>query len=392
MEEVIICSSARTPIGAFLGQFKNTSPVDLGAAAVSEAIKRANVKAENVDELILGHVLSAGHGQNPARQVGIKVGLPESCPAGQVSILCASGLKAVVDGARTIKSGDASVVIAGGMESMSTAVHGSNLRGKKAMGTFKMKEDNFDGVVLGDTMMVDGLTCAMNGIHMGITAENIAERLSISRTEQDAFARETVEKAVKAKENGLFKTEIVSVDGIDADEGPSVWTAEEYASFKPVFKKDGTVTKGNACGLNDGASAVVLASKSSAESLCLNKVAKIVCSAVVGCDPKVMGLGPVFAIRKLMEKCPWKLEETDCFELNEAFAAQSLGCIRELGIDSSKVNINGGSIALGHPLAASGCRILTTLISVLQQKSKTRGIAALCVGGGQGIAMAIELL
>ncbi|CAG5091199.1 Oidioi.mRNA.OKI2018_I69.PAR.g12912.t1.cds [Oikopleura dioica] len=392
MEEVFICSAARTPIGQFLGQFKNTSPVDLGVATVSEAIKRANVKVENVDELILGHVLSAGHGQNPARQVGIKAGLPESCPAGQVSILCASGLKAVVDGARTIKAGDASVIVAGGMESMSTAAHGSNLRSKKAMGTFKMKEDNFDGVVLGDTMMVDGLTCAINGIHMGITAENIAEKYSISREEQDEYSRNTMEKALAAKNNGLFKEEIVSVAGIDADEGPSVWTAEEYASFKPVFKKDGTVTKGNACGLNDGASAVVLANRSSVESLGLNKIAKIVCSAVVGCDPKVMGLGPVFAIRKLMEKCPWKLEETDCFELNEAFAAQSLGCLRELGIDQSKVNINGGSIALGHPLAASGCRILTTLISVLRQQSKTRGVAALCVGGGQGIAMAIELL
>lgn len=278
---------------------------------------------------------------------------------------------------------------------MSRAAHVNNLRSIKAMGPLKFNEENHKNVRLEDSMMVDGLICSITNQHMGNTAENIAKKYEITKAEQDEFALNTVQKALDAKANGKFKSEIIAIEHekeiIFEDEGPTVYTKEEYASFKPVFLKGGTVTKGNACGLNDGAATLLLAEKSKAIERGLNIEARVVETAMAGCDPAMMGLGPVSAIKKLISKCSWKLEDVDLFELNEAFAAQSLACIKELDLPQEKVNVNGGSIALGHPIGASGCRIVTTLINALKQNNKSKGIAALCIGGGMGIALAIEL-
>jgi len=398
MSQVVLAGSIRTPIGAFLGTLSDISTVDLGTICAQESIRRANVPVDEIDEVILGHVLAASQGQNPARQVAIKAGLPESVPAIQTSVLCGSGMRSIMDAERAIRCGDVGIVLAGGMESMSRAAHAAQLRkptGKK-FGPIKIDASIADkGLRLGDTMLTDGLMCALTNQHMGNTAENISKKFQISRQDQDAFAAESNRKALEAISKGAFDNELIKVEVndtiVDKDECPSKISMEEYRSYPTVFDKNGTVTKGNACGLNDGASTLIVASREKAQSLGVNIEATLLGSAMAGLDPNVMGLGPVYAIKKLMKKLKMNIDEIDLFELNEAFAAQSLACVRELNLDPAKVNVNGGSIALGHPIGCSGARIVTTLIGALKQRNLKTGCAALCVGGGMGIAICIRL-
>jgi acetyl-CoA C-acetyltransferase len=389
--DAVILSGCRTPVGAFGETLKDVSAVELATVAVREAVRRAGVRPDQVDEVVLGCILQAGLGMNPARQAAIKAGLPETVPATTVNKVCGSGLKAVMMAAQAIRCGDAEIVVAGGTESMSRAPYllpgsrwGERLGHGKAL----------------DHMIHEGLTDAFHDIHMGITAENLAERYAISRAEQDAFAAESQQRAQAAIREGRFQAEIVPVPipqkkgeakPFDTDEYPRPGTtAETLGKLKPAFKKDGTVTAGNASGINDGAAALVVASPSRAQGLGLKARARIVSYASAAVDPKVMGIGPVPAVRKALEKAGLAIESIDLFELNEAFASQSLAVLRELKAAPDRVNVNGGAIALGHPIGASGVRILVTLLHALEARGLRTGVAALCIGGGQGVAMVIE--
>jgi len=391
MNDVVLLTGCRTPIGTFGGAFKDVPAVELGAIVVREALRRASIEPDAVDETIMGCVLQAGMGMNPARQVAIRAGLPQSVPAHTVNKVCGSGLKAVMLAAQAIKAGDARVVVAGGIESMSQAPF--------LLPGARWGERLGHGQVL-DHMIHEGLTDAFHDIHMGITAENLVERDGIGREDQDAFAAESQARATAAMREGRFKAEIVPVKVaqkkgepkiVEQDEHPRAdATKESLAKLRPAFKQDGTVTAGNASGLNDGAAALVVASAEVASALGAKPRAKIVAYASAAVDPKIMGIGPVPAVRKALEKAGLGAEAIDLFELNEAFAAQSLAVVRELKLDPAKVNVNGGAIALGHPIGASGARILVTLLYALEALGKRRGLAGLCIGGGQGVALIVE--
>ncbi len=390
-QEVVILSGCRTPIGAFGGVFKDVPATELGAVAVREAVKRAGIRADQVDEVVLGCILQAGVGMNPARQAAVKAGIPESVPAHTVNKVCGSGLKAVMLAAQAVKCGDAELVVAGGLESMSRAPF--------LLPGARWGERLGHGRVL-DHMIHEGLTDAFHDIHMGVTAENLVERYRISREDQDAFAAESQARAQAAIGAGRFKAEIVPVPVpqrkgepplVEKDEHPRAdTTRESLAKLKPAFKKEGTVTPGNSSGLNDGAAALVVTSAARAAGWGVKPLARIVAYASAAVDPRVMGIGPVPAVRKALEKAGLGLEAIDIFELNEAFAAQSLAVLRELNLDPARVNVNGGAIALGHPIGASGARILVTLLHALAARGAKRGLAGLCIGGGQGVAMVVE--
>ena len=391
-DDVVILSGCRTAIGTFGGAFKDVSAVDLGTIAVREAVRRSGVRPDQVDEVLLGNILQAGLGMNPARQAAIKAGLPDSVPATTVNKVCGSGLQSVMMAAQAIKAGDAEILVAGGTENMTRAPY--------LLPGARWGERLGNGTIL-DHMIHEGLTDAFHDIHMGVTAENLVERYGISRADQDAFAAESQRRAESAIKSGAFKDEIVRVvvpgkkgeTRVDTDEHPRPGTtAESLARLKPAFKKDGTVTAGNASGLNDGAAALVVAGAERARRLGLTPMARIVAYASAAVDPKVMGIGPVPAVRKALEKASLGSEAIDLFELNEAFAAQSLAVLRELALDAEKVNVLGGAIALGQPIGASGARILVTLIHALRARQRRYGVAALCIGGGQGVAMVVERL
>ncbi|HVQ32138.1 MAG TPA: acetyl-CoA C-acetyltransferase [Vicinamibacteria bacterium] len=391
MTDIVILSGCRTPIGTFGGILKDVPAVELGALVVREALARAGVAPDAVDETILGCILQAGLGMNPARQASIGGGIPESVPAHTVNKVCGSGLKSVILAAQAIKAGDAEVVVAGGLESMSRAPF--------LLPGARWGERLGHGKVL-DHMIHEGLTDAFHDIHMGVTAENLAERYAIGREEQDAFAAESQARAAAAMRDGRFTAEIIPVplapkkgapQRAEQDEHPRPETTREsLAKLKPAFKKDGTVTAGNASGLNDGAAALVVASAAKAAALGRTPRARIVAYASAGVDPRVMGIGPVPAVQKALSKAGLSADAIDLFELNEAFAAQSLAVLRELKLDPARVNVNGGAIALGHPIGASGARILVTLLHALEARGQKRGLASLCIGGGQGVAMIIE--
>jgi acetyl-CoA C-acetyltransferase len=390
--DVVIVSGCRTAIGTFGGVFKDVSAVELGTTAVREAVRRAGVRPDQVDEVVLGCILQAGLGMNPARQAAIKAGLPDSVPALTVNKVCGSGLESVMRAAQAIKAGDVEIVVAGGMENMSRAPY--------LLPGVRWGERLGNGKVL-DHMMHEGLTDAFHDIAMGITAENLVERYGIPREDQDAFAAESQRRAESAIASGAFKEEIVPVvvagrkgeTRVEADEHPRPGTtAESLAKLKPAFKKDGTVTAGNSSGINDGAAALVVASAQRAQALGISPLARIVSYASAAVDPRVMGIGPVPAIRKALEKAALGANAIDLLELNEAFAAQSLAVLRELKLDAARVNVNGGAIALGHPIGASGARILVTLLYALRARGQRYGLASLCIGGGQGVAMVVERL
>ncbi|WP_312476010.1 acetyl-CoA C-acetyltransferase [Neobacillus sp.] len=390
--EVVIVSAVRTALGNFNGSLKNVSAPELGATVIKAALEQAGVKPDQVDEVIMGNVLQAGLGQNPARQAAIKAGIPESASSMTINKVCGSGLKAVHLATQAILAGDAEIVVAGGMENMSQAPYLL----KNARDGFKMGDQT-----LADTLTSDGLTCIFNDYHMGITAENLASKYSITREEQDEFSAWSQEKAVNAIEEGKFMDEIVPVvipqrKGepiiFETDEYPKKGTtAEKLASLRPAFKKDGSVTAGNASGINDGAAAVVVMSKKKAEELGLKPLVIIKANASAGVDPSIMGIGPVPAVRKALEKAAISVENLNLIEANEAFAAQSLAVDRELHFNKEILNVNGGAIALGHPIGASGARILVTLIHEMKRRNASVGLATLCIGGGQGVATIVEL-
>ena len=387
--EVVIVSAARTPVGSFLGGLSSLSAAQLGEVAIRAALERAGVGPEEVDEVILGHVLQAAAGQGPARQAAMGAGIPKEVPAWSLNQICGSGLRAVAIAAQQIQLGDARIVVAGGQESMSQAPHAQALRMGQKMGD----------LALIDTMIRDGLWDAFNGYHMGQTAENIAEQFQISRGDQDAFAVASQNKAEAAQKAGRFDDEIapVTVKGrkgdtvVDKDEfirhGA---TLEAMQGLRPAFAKEGSVTAANASGLNDGAAALVLMSADQATARGLTPLARIVSAATAGVDPAIMGTGPIPASRKALEKAGWAVADLDLVESNEAFAAQSLCVLRELGLDPERVNVNGGAIAIGHPIGASGARILTTLLYEMKRREAGKGLATLCIGGGMGVAMCVE--
>jgi len=387
--EVVIVSAARTPVGSFLGALSGLPAAKLGEVAIRAALERAGVGAGEVDEVILGHVLQAAAGQGPARQAAMGAGIPKEVPAWSLNQICGSGLRAVAIAAQQIALGDARIVVAGGQESMSQAPHAQHLRAGHKMGD----------LALVDTMIRDGLWDAFNGYHMGQTAENIAERFGISRADQDAFAVASQHKAEAAQKAGRFDAEIAPVT-IASKKGEIVVLADEYVrhgatleameKLRPAFSKEGSVTAANASGLNDGAAALVLMSADDARARGLEPLARIVSSATAGVDPAVMGTGPIPASRKALEKAGWTVADLDLVESNEAFAAQSLCVLRELGLDPDKVNVNGGAIAIGHPIGASGARILTTLLHEMKRSGASKGLATLCIGGGMGVAMCVE--
>uniref|UniRef100_UPI001C9A2CBC Acetyl-CoA acetyltransferase n=1 Tax=Zoogloea ramigera TaxID=350 RepID=UPI001C9A2CBC len=388
---IVIASAARTAVGSFNGAFANTPAHELGATVISAVLERAGVAAGEVNEVILGQVLPAGEGQNPARQAAMKAGVPQEATAWGMNQLCGSGLRAVALGMQQIATGDASIIVAGGMESMSMAPHCAHLRGGVKMGDFKMI----------DTMIKDGLTDAFYGYHMGTTAENVAKQWQLSRDEQDAFAVASYNKAEAAQKDGRFKDEIVPfiVKGrkgditVDADEEIRHGaTLDSMAKLRPAFDKEGTVTAGNASGLNDGAAAALLMSEAEASRRGIQPLGRIVSWATVGVDPKVMGTGPIPASRKALERAGWKIGDLDLVEANEAFAAQACAVNKDLGWDPSIVNVNGGAIAIGHPIGASGARILNTLLFEMKRRGARKGLATLCIGGGMGVAMCIESL
>jgi acetyl-CoA C-acetyltransferase len=393
MADSVILSACRTPIGSFGGALKDLSASDLGAIVIREAIARAKVTPESLDDVIMGCVLQAGAGMNVARQAALKAGVPVDVPAETVNRVCGSGLQAVVHAAEAVAARSGDIYVAGGTESMSNAPY--LLKG--ARWGFRMGHAEAT-----DSMLAEGLTCAINSCHMGITAEEIASRYGISRTEQDAFAAESQRRAAESLRDGTFAAEIVPVPvpqkkgeplRVEVDEYPRAGTtAEKLAALKPAFKKDGSVTAGNASGINDGAAALVVTSARKAAELGAHPIARIVAYATSGVDPKIMGMGPVPAVRRALDRAGLKSADIDLFELNEAFAVQALAVSRELGLDPSRVNIHGGAIALGHPIGASGARILTTLVHALRAKNARYGVAGLCIGGGMGIAMAIEAL
>jgi acetyl-CoA C-acetyltransferase len=391
-EPAVIISACRTPIAAFGGALKDLSAADLGAVVIREAVTRAGVEARDLGDVIMGCVLQAGAGMNVARQAAIKAGVPQEVPAETVNRVCGSGLQAVVHAVEATRVGYTELVLAGGTESMSNAPY--ILKGAR----WGYRMGHAEAV---DSMLAEGLTCAMGGCHMGITAEEIVTRFGVSRQDQDAFAAESQRRAEQAIAQGLFKDEIVPVEIAQKKGAPTIFdrdeypragtTAEKLAALKPAFKKDGSVTAGNASGINDGAAAVVVATAQRAQKLGRTPLAKILSFATTGVDPAIMGMGPVAAVRKALERAGLDSSQIDLFELNEAFASQSLAVARELKLDASKVNTRGGAIALGHPIGASGARILTTLIYALRQRGGGRGVAALCIGGGMGIAMVIEV-
>lgn len=391
MENVVIVSATRTPVGSFNGSLASVSTIDLGKIVITEALKRAGVDGTHVDEVIMGNVLQAGLGQNPARQAALNAGLADSIPAFTVNKVCGSGLKTVALAAQAIAAGDAEIIVAGGMENMSRAPF---LLDSKARWGYRMGNQQII-----DTMVHDGLTCATNHYHMGITAENIAEKYQISRQEQDELALRSQQLAAKAVADGVFDAEVVPVTiktrkgdiEFARDEYPRAeTTAEALAKLKPAFNKEGTVTAGNSSGINDGAAAVVVMTESKAKALGLKPLAKIRSYASGGVSPALMGMGPVPATQKALQKANLSLSDIDLIEANEAFAAQFLGVGRELKFDMDKTNIHGGAIALGHPIGASGTRILVSLLYGLQSQNKSLGLATLCIGGGQGIAMIVE--
>lgn len=389
MSDIVIVAATRTPIGAFSGSLSSYSGAALGEVVIREVLKRASVDAAEVSEVILGQVLTAGIGQNGARQASIKAGIPQEIPAWTINQVCGSGLRTVALGAQAIKNGDSKIVIAGGQESMSNSAHSVFLRSGIKMG-------NTDLV---DTMIKDGLTDVFNGYHMGITAENIAEKWGITRDEQDQFALASQNKAEAAIKGGRFKDEIVPVKIMvkreeklfDTDEYPRLGaTIDAIAKLKPAFKKDGTVTAGNASGINDGAAAVLLMTAEEAAKRGLTPIARIASWAQAGVDPAVMGSGPIPASKAALAKAGWSIDDLDLIEANEAFAAQAICVNRDMGWDTSKVNVNGGAIALGHPIGASGTRVLVSLLHEMQKRGAKKGLATLCIGGGMGIALTVE--
>ncbi len=386
IKNIVITSAVRSAIGTFRGSLKEMQASDFGTLVVKAAIEKSNLKPHDVDELILGQVLTAATGQNPARQVAIRAGLPFEKTAYVINQVCGSGLRSVAAGYQSIISNDSKIIIAGGQESMTNAPHAIHYRNNN-----KLEESK-----LIDTMITDGLWDAFNGYHMGITAENVAAKWQISRDEQDNFALSSQLKAEKAIKNGKFKNEIISIiinekNKFERDEHPREnMTLERLKKLKPSFNSKGTVTAGNASGINDGAAAVVLMSENEAKKRNLNPLAKIVSWATCGVDPSLMGSGPIPAAKKALEKAGWKINDLDLIESNEAFAAQSLAVIKDLGLPEEKVNVNGGAIALGHPIGASGTRILVTLVHEMQKRKAKKGLATLCIGGGMGIAMCIE--
>ncbi|MCF6781070.1 acetyl-CoA C-acetyltransferase [Stutzerimonas stutzeri] len=391
MQDVVIVAATRTAIGSFQGALANVPAVDLGAAVIQRVLEQTGIAGEQVSEVILGHVLTAGAGQNTARQAAVKAGLPHGVPALTLNKVCGSGLKAVQLAAQAIRCGDAEVVIAGGMENMSLAPYVMpGARTGLRMGHSQIV----------DTMIQDGLWDAFNDYHMGITAENLVEKYGLSREEQDAFAAASQQKAAAAIEAGRFADEITPIlipqrkgdpVAFAVDEQPRAGTtAEALAKLRPAFKKDGSVTAGNASSLNDGAAAVLLMSAEKAQALGLPVLARIAAYGSAGVDPAIMGIGPVDATRRTLAKAGWDIAELDLIEANEAFAAQALSVGKELGWDADKVNVNGGAIALGHPIGASGCRILVTLLHEMIRRDAHKGLATLCIGGGQGVALAVE--
>lgn len=390
-QKIVIVAAARTALGSFSGSLASVSAADLGAKVIQSLLERSNLKAEQIDEVIMGQVLTAGQGQNPARQASIKAGIPETTPAMTVNMVCGSGLKAINLAAQAIMAGEAEIVVAGGQENMSQSAHIlPNSRNGQKMGAWEMQ----------DTMVVDGLWCAFNDCHMGVTAENIADKYGFSREDQDQFAAQSQNRAEATQQKGLFKDEIVPItipqrkgDPIvfDTDEFPRHGTtAESLGKLRPAFKKDGTVTAGNASGINDGAAAVVVMRAEKAAQLGLTPMARIAGFASAGVDPAIMGTGPIPSTQKCLERAGWKINDLDLIEANEAFAAQAMSVNQELGLDGDKVNTSGGAIALGHPIGASGARVLVTLIYGMKRENAQKGLATLCIGGGQGVAMAIE--
>ncbi|QAT60658.1 MULTISPECIES: acetyl-CoA C-acetyltransferase [Tissierellales] len=391
MKEIVIASGVRTPVGTFGGAFKDVSAVELGKIVVEEAIKRANIKPDMIDEVIFGNVLQAGLGQNVARQVAIHAGIPVEVPSYTVNKVCGSGLKTVALAAQAILAGDADIIVAGGTENMSQAPYLL----KKARWGMRMGNG-----VIEDYMIHDGLWDIFGDTHMGITAENVAEKWGITREEQDQFSLRSQQRSEAAIKSGRFKDEIIPVSVpqrkgdpkiVDTDEHPRFGsTIEGMRKLKPAFKKDGTVTAGNASGINDGAAALVIMSKEKADELGIKPIATILSYASAGVEPSIMGTGPIPATRKALKKINMKVEDMDLVEANEAFAAQSLAVVKELGLDPAKTNVNGGAIALGHPIGASGARILVTLLYEMMKRDSKLGLATLCIGGGQGIAMVVK--
>tara|TARA_Y100001960_G_scaffold51090_1_gene52064 strand:- start:3847 stop:5019 length:1173 start_codon:yes stop_codon:yes gene_type:complete len=389
MTEVVIVSAVRTPVAPFLGPLKDFSAADLGSIVIKEALNRADVKAEEVDDVVMGQVLTAGCGQNPARQAAVKAGIPETIPAMTINQVCGSGLRSVMLGAQSIMTGDVKIAVVGGQESMSQAPHAMHMRDGLKFGDAKFQ----------DTMIFDALTDATDGYHMGITAENIVEKFDISREDQDAFAFASQSKAQAAKDEGKFKDEIVAVEIpqrkkeaiiYDEDTNIRVTPLEKLATLRPAFKKDGSVTAANSSTLNDGAVALVLMSKEEAEKRGVEVLATIKSFSSEGVEHAIMGTGPIPASKKALEKAGWTHEELDLVEANEAFAAQAISVNRGMGWDESKVNVNGGAIAIGHPVGASGARVLTTLLHEMKRSGKSKGLATLCIGGGMGVALTVE--
>ena len=384
-KEVVIISAIRTPIGAYKGSLKNIKSHHLGSIVIKEVLKRSKFDKDEIDEVIMGQVLTASAGQNPARQAAINAGIPISKPAYIVNQVCGSGLRAVISGYQSIKLGESINIIAGGQENMSIAPHSIFYRDEK-----KISEDK-----LLDTMINDGLIDAFNNYHMGVTAENVAKKFNISRVEQDKFALDSQKKTETAMDNNKFDDELIMInqDGniLDKDEHPrSGLKLSDLEKLKTVFQENGSVTPGNSSGINDGAAVLLLTTSEEAKKKSIQPLAKIVSWASVGVDPTLMGLGPIEAVQEAIKKAKWNLDEIDLFEINEAFASQSIAVIRELGIDEDKVNVNGGAIALGHPIGASGARILVTLLHEMKRENKKKGCATLCIGGGMGIALCVE--
>ena len=382
---IVIVDAIRTPIGTYKGSLKNMQSHHLGSIVIKEVLRRSKFDKDEIDEVIMGQVLTAGAGQNPARQAAINAGIPISKPAHIVNQVCGSGLRAVISGYQSIKLGEATNIISGGQENMSIAPHSIFYRDEK-----KISEDK-----LLDTMINDGLIDAFNNYHMGVTAENVAKKFDISRQDQDEFALNSQKKTEAAILENKFDEELIKInqDGIilDKDEHPRAGLQlVDLKKLKTAFRENGTVTPGNSSGINDGAAALLLTTLEEAEKKSIEPLAKIVSWASVGIDPALMGLGPIEAVREAIKRAKWNLDEIDLFEINEAFAAQSIAVIRELGIDQNKVNVNGGAIALGHPIGASGARILVTLIHEMKRKNKNKGCATLCIGGGMGIALCVE--
>ena len=389
MKEIYITSAVRTALGSLGKTLKSIPAETLGSKVITEAIKKSNIKTSEIDEIILGQVLTSGGGQNPARQAAIKSGIPIEKPAYIVNQVCGSGLRSVASAFQSIRSGDTNIIVAGGQENMSLAPHALHLRDGKKLGDAKLI----------DTMIKDGLWDAFNNYHMGITAENVAEKFQITRNEQDKFALNSQEKALRAQKENKFKEEIVNLK-IDSKKAQIDFLKDEHpreginletlSRLKPVFKKDGTVTAGNSSGINDGAAAVTLMSKEVAEKKGIKKLVSIKSWASCGVDPALMGTGPIPSSKKALDLAGWDIKDVDLFEINEAFAAQSLAVLKTLSIPEEKVNVNGGAIALGHPIGASGTRILVTLIHEMIKRNAKKGLATLCIGGGMGVAMCIE--